>query len=255
MPPRTLSSTRSAKRRSSSRAMPGRAEADVVLLGLLGEEAPARGLRRRARRAARARGAPTRSIAGALDELDERVVVDRAGGGDDDVGGHVAAGVEGRAARRRRAPADDVGAADDRAAQRMVAEDGLAEDVEDLVLRVVLVHRDLLEDDLALLRRARRRSNARAPDHVGHDVEGALEVAVEHARVDRRRLLARAGVELGAHGVEELVDLQRPVARRAAEEHVLDQVAEARPRARPRRPSRCRSRARGRRSGRSASAR
>jgi hypothetical protein len=33
----------------------------------------------------------------------------------------------------------------------MAAEDRLAEDVEDLVLRVVLVHGDLLEHDLALL--------------------------------------------------------------------------------------------------------
>ena len=58
---------------------------------------------------------------------------------------------------------------------------------------------------------------------------------VEHARVDRGRLLAGAGVELGAHRVEDLVDLQRAVALGAAEQHVLEQVRRARPRARPRR--------------------
>ena len=50
---------------------------------------------------------------------------------------------------------------------------------------------------------------------------------VEHARVDRGGLLAGARVELGAHRVEDLVDLQRAVARGAAEEHVLDQVRQA----------------------------
>jgi len=47
--------------------------------------------------------------------------------------------------------ADDIGAADDGPPERMAAEDRLAQDVEDLVLRVVLVHGDLLEHDLALL--------------------------------------------------------------------------------------------------------
>ena len=46
--------------------------------------------------------------------------------------------------------ADHRRAADDRPPERVPAEDGLAEHVEDLVLRIVLVHRDLLEHDLAL---------------------------------------------------------------------------------------------------------
>ena len=63
--------------------------------------------------------------------------------------------------------------------------------------------------------------------HVGHHVERARQVLVEHPRVDRGGLLAGAGVELGAHRVEELVDLRRGVARRAAEQHVLEQVRQA----------------------------
>ena len=144
-----LSSTRSAKRRSSSRASPGAPRQTWYCSVSLAKK------RRRAGWASGAAGSagarpPTRSIAGALDELDERVVVDRAGRRHHDVGGHVARAVE---AAQGVGPgaADDVGAADDRPPERMAAEDGLAEHVEDLVLRVVLVHGDLLEHDLALL--------------------------------------------------------------------------------------------------------
>src|SRR4051812_19203594 len=201
-----------------------RAEADVVLLGLLGDEAHPRRLVGRRRRQRRGRRAGALD-AGRAHELDERVVVDRAGRRDDDVRRHVARRVECPEGRRDRT-ADDLGAADDRAPERVVAEDGLAEHVEDLVLRVVLVHGDLLEHDLALLLELAL-VEARAPDHVGHHVEGLGEVDVEHARVHRRRLLAGARVELGAHRVEQLVDLERLVARRPAEQHVLDEVRQA----------------------------
>ena len=204
--------------------MPDPAQADVVLLGLLGHEAQPRGLagRRWQRRGHRPRGQP--GPCGA-DELDERVVVDRAGGGHDDVRRHVAGVVE---AAQRVGPgaADDLGAADDGPPERVIAEDGLAQDVEDLVLRVVLVHGDLLEHDLALLLELAL-VEARAPDHVGHRVERLGQMDVEHAGVQRGRLLAGARVELGAHRVEELVDLQRAVALRAPEEHVLDEVRQA----------------------------
>ena len=101
--------------------------------------------------------------------------------------------------------------------------DRLAEQVEDLVLRVVLVHRDLFEHDLAL---GLQIAEARAPDHLGHHVEGLLQVAVEHARVERGGLLVGARVELGAHRVEDLVDLLGAVALGAAEEHVLEQMGD-----------------------------
>ena len=57
----------------------------------------------------------------------------------------------------------------------------LGEDVVDLVRRLVLVHRDLLDHDLALGVDV----GVRGPQHhVAHHVEGALEVLVEEARVD-----------------------------------------------------------------------
>ena len=136
---------------------------------------------------------------------------------------HVAARVElGDHVDRR--VADHRRAADDRAAERVVAEDGLAQHVEHRVLRVVLVHGDLLEHDLALGVDVLER---RPPDHVGHHVEGRRQVLVEHPRVDRGARLVGAGVELGAHAVEELVDLGRSVAGRALEEQVLEEVRQA----------------------------
>ena len=156
--------------------------------------------------------------------------------------GRVARGVEGAQLLARHRP-DHLGAADHRAPERVRAEDRLAEHVEDAVLGVVLVHRDLFEHDLAL---GLELAHARAPDHVGDHVEGALQVAVEHARVHRGRLLVGARVELGAHRVEDLVDLLRAVALGAAEQHVLEQVRDARLARRARAPSRRRSRSRAR---------
>ena len=162
---------------------------------------------------------------GLRDLLDELVVVERPGCRHDDVARHVAS------AQKSRRPSAGVPATTSARpmiapAQRVRAEDRLAEHVEDLVLRVVLVHRDLLEDDLALVVEVVLRE-ARPPDHVGHHVQRPLEVHVEHARVDRRRLLAGPRVELRAHAVEDLVDLHRLEARRPAEQHVLDQVGQA----------------------------
>ena len=75
----------------------------------------------------------------------------------------------------------------------MIAIDGAADEVEDAVLGVVFVHRDLLQHDLAL---GLELAEARLPDHLAHDREGVLEVPVEHARVERGRLLVGAGVDL-----------------------------------------------------------
>ena len=118
--------------------------------------------------------------------------------------GHVARGVEGADLVDRRV-ADHRRAADDRAAQRVAAEDRLAEHVEDRVLRIVLVHGDLLEHDLAL---GVDLTEGGPPHHVGDDVEGAREVLVEHPRVDCVVLSLSVPALSSAHAVEQLVDLR-----------------------------------------------
>ena len=141
----------------------------------------------------------------ALDEPHDLVVLEIAGRRDDDV----AADVHRAVVRGERAPADardHVARADHRPPERLVAEDGLREEIVDELLRRVLVHRDLLEDDLALRVELRER---RREDHVGHDVDRRFEVRVGHARVEHRVLARSGGVQLAAEPVERLGDLLR----------------------------------------------
>ena len=107
----------------------------------------------------------------------------------------------------------------------MVAEDGLREEVVHELLRGVLVHRDLLEHDLPLLVDLGERGRE---DHVGHHLERRLDVVVGDARVDDGVLARGRGVQLGAHRVEGLRDLLRLEPARALEQHVLDEVRDAR---------------------------
>ena len=128
--------------------MPGRAEADVVLLGVLLVEAQPRRVLGRRRRAtpfdAPAAGETRRSR-----ELDDALVVEVPGGADDDVGAGVAGLVVGVDVGDRDR-GDHLGLAEHPPPERVLAEDGAGEDVVDPVLRLVLVHRDLLEHDVAL---------------------------------------------------------------------------------------------------------
>ena len=96
----------------------------------------------------------------------------------------------------------------------------------DAVLGLVLVHRDLLEHDLALgvdlILGQRRRQQ-----HLRHQVEGLVGVLVEKAGVKVRRLLAGGRVGGRAHAVEELGDLDRRVALGSLEQQVLEEVRDA----------------------------
>ena len=67
----------------------------------------------------------------------------------------------------------------------MRAEHGLRRDVVDEVVRRVLDHRDLLEDDLAL---GVDVDESGSVDHVRHHVERSLEANVGDPRVDDGRL-------------------------------------------------------------------
>ncbi len=155
-------------------------------------------------------------------ELDEGVVVDGARSRDDDIARLVSRGVEARDLGLR-GIGDDRRVADDRPPQRMVRKDRVAEHVEDLLLGIVLVHRDLLEDDRALRLDLRER---RPEDHVGDHVERLREMLVDHPRIYGRGLLAGAGVQLRTHPVEDLIDLERRVLRAAFEQQVLEQMRE-----------------------------
>ena len=88
----------------------------------------------------------------------------------------------------------------------MVAEDRLGDQVVDQLLRRVLVHRDLLEHDLAL---GVELVEERREDHLAHHVQRGLELVVGDAREDERVLARGRGVQLAPEAVEDLGDLER----------------------------------------------
>ena len=121
-------------------------------------------------------------------------MVDRAGRRDHDALRGVALVVEGLQLLARNG-ADDLGGPDHRAPQRVRAEHRLAEHVEDPLLGIVLVHRDLLEHDLAL---GLQGFEPRPPDHLGDHVERPLQVTIQHARVQRGRSPGRCPALISA---------------------------------------------------------
>ena len=150
-------------------------------------------------------------------------MLDVPGRRDDDVPGRVGRAVV--AGERAAADGgDDLGGADHGPSERVVAEDGFREEVVHELLRGVLVHRDLLEHDLALLVDL---GEGGREDHVGHHLERRLDVVVGDARVDDGVLARGRRVQLGAHRVERLGDLLRLEAPRALEQQVLDEVRDA----------------------------
>ena len=127
---------------------PRSAEGDVELLRVLlleGDVGPV-DLRRLER-------SPLSRRVGRLDvppgQLDDPIVLEVPRRGHHDVRARVAGPVI-RVDVRNRDRADHLGLTQHPPAQRMPAEDGAIEHVVDLVLRLVLVHRDLLQHHLAL---------------------------------------------------------------------------------------------------------
>jgi hypothetical protein len=116
---------------------------------------------------------------------------------------------------------DDVRGSDHRAPERVVAKDCLREEVVHELLRRVLVHRDLLEDDLPLLVDL---GEGGREDHVRDHLERGVDVVVGHPRVDHGVLPRGRSVQLGTHRIERLGDLLRVEAPRALEQEVLDEV-------------------------------
>ncbi len=147
-------------------------------------------------------------------------MVDVAGGADDDVGAGVAGAAVGLDLGHRYR-ADHLGLAEHAAAERVLAEDGLGEDVVDAVLRLVLVHRDLLQHDVAL---GVDFGIGRRQQHLRQEVEDLLGVLVEEAGVQVGGLLAGGGVDRGTQPVQLLGNLDRREAGGSLEQQVLEEM-------------------------------
>ena len=115
---------------------------------------------------------------------------------------------------------------ENRPAERMVLPESLREQLVDEVVRRVLDHLDLFEDDL-LLALDVVGAERRVADDVGEDVDGERQMLVEHLDVVARVFLRGERVELPADRVDRLRDVLGRSGAGALEEHVLDEVRDA----------------------------
>jgi hypothetical protein len=112
-------------------------------------------------------------------------------------------------------------------AQRRLGTVGLlGEEVVHHVVRVVVVHGDLVEDHVTLRLDVLGREQ-RGGDHVAEDVDGEVQVVVEDPRVEAGVLLGGEGVELTADRVQRDRDVQRGALTGALEQQVLEEVRAA----------------------------
>jgi len=163
---------------------------------------------------------------GGLDLRDHVVVLDVAGHRDHDRRGSVVRAVELRhlVTGHRGDGLDGPG---DRTSERGVLPEGLGrEQVVHHVVGVVVVHRDLVEDDVALGVDVLGGDQG-VGDHVAEHVHRQVQVHVEDPCVEAGVLLGGEGVELAADGVQGHRDVHRRAAPRALEQHVLEEVGAA----------------------------
>jgi hypothetical protein len=121
---------------------------------------------------------------------------------------------------------DRLGAASDGTAQWMPAEHGLEEALARDIRRVVVGHREFLEDDAALVLELDRVDQARH-EHVGKHVDRHREVLVAHLRVVAGVLLRGERIVLTADRIERHRDVERGTRGRALEQQVLEEVRRA----------------------------
>jgi hypothetical protein len=108
----------------------------------------------------------------------------------------------------------------------MIGPEPLGEQLVHQVVRRVLHHLDLFEDDLLFLLDVGRIEGG-VRDQIGEDVDGDRQVLVEHLHVVARVLLGGERVELAADRVHFLGDAFGGPPVGALEQHVLDEVRDA----------------------------
>jgi len=108
----------------------------------------------------------------------------------------------------------------------MIFPETLREELVDQIVRGVLDHLDLFDDDFLLALEVRA-AERRVQHDVRQNVERERQMLVEHLDVVARVFLRRKRVELPADRVDRLSDVLRRPGGRALEEHVLDEVGDA----------------------------
>ena len=100
---------------------------------------------------------------------------------------------------------------------------GLHEDIVDNIAGVVVVHRDLFENDFTLTLDIRCIESA-VEDHVADGLDRQVGVIVKDTGIKAGVLLAREGIHLTTHGLHRCGDLPCRTRARAFEEQMLEEV-------------------------------
>ena len=146
--------------------------------------------------------------------------------GDDHVAGHVAPGHVGKDLVPGEGGDGLLGAQDGRGEDRAGIV-GSAGGLEGLVLRGVLAHEDLLDDHPLLLLHLLFIEGGMEGD-VGEHVHRKGQILVQDLGVEAGAFLGGESVQIPAHRVHLGGDVRRRATGRALEDHVLDEVADAR---------------------------
>jgi hypothetical protein len=161
------------------------------------------------------------------DEFDKVLVIEVAGGADDEIAGSEVVSIE----------AGDDGAlellygvarAQDRQTERVVFPETLGEDFVDEVVGIVLIHFYFFEDDAALFRDVAGIEDG-MEDEIAEDIHGERKVLIEDFDVEADAFLGGEGVHVAADGIDLAGDIFGGAGFRALEHHVLDEVGDAVP--------------------------
>ena len=160
----------------------------------------------------------------AVGEVEQRLMLQRAGSGDD----HPARAIVAAHVAGQRLPAhrlDGVLSAEDRAAHGLAAIGGSLEMVEDDVIRRVVRLADFLEDDAAFALQLLRHEGRMRQD-VPEDIGGEGQILLQHLGVEGGILAGGIGVEVPADILDLPRDGSRVPPRRALEGHVFEEVGD-----------------------------
>ena len=159
------------------------------------------------------------------DHLDDLLMVEVAGGGDDD-------GVRAVAPRHVVAQAlrleggDGFRGADDGLAQDVAGPQRLREQVMDQIIRLVVAPLDLFQDDVEFAPHLLRVEGG-VQEHIAQHIHGQWDVFREDTGVIAGVFFGREGVDVAADGVDLVGDLLGVPGRRPLEQHMFDDVGDA----------------------------
>src|SRR5215471_11488791 len=118
--------------------------------------------------------------------------------------------------------------AEDRLAQRMILPEVLSEDFVDEVVRVVLVHLDLFENDAPFADDVLG-IKYRAKHQVAEDIERNRQMLIQDLDVETDAFLGGKSVHIPTDGVDLAGDLLGGATLGAFEDHMLDEMGDAIP--------------------------